>query len=97
MQFSLRARIISISLMATPLLVGLSPAVAHAGELTPASNILIAKKPQLETLTAEEQAALDCVSQGKPGCDMAAYNRAKQKLKTNEKYNGDRNKQKRRK
>lgn len=77
--------------------MGLSPVVASAAQPAPTYNILAHYKPQLETLSAEEQAALDCVAQGRSGCDMAAYNRAKQKLKTNEKYNGDRNKQKRRK
>ncbi len=65
------------------------------GSLYRAITSPVHQKPQLETLSAEEQAALDCVQQGKPGCDQKAYNRAMQKIKRNEKYEGDRNKQKR--
>ncbi len=93
-----RTRKALVSLLAAPLLTGLSPAISSAAEITPAHTSItspVHQKPQLETLSAEEQAALDCVQQGKPGCDQKAYNRAMQKIKRNEKYEGDRNKQKR--
>ncbi|GAA5067384.1 hypothetical protein [Nocardia callitridis] len=88
-----------VALLAAPPLGGICPAVANAAETAPAHTSITVpvhqNKPQLETLSADEQAALDCKAQGRSGCDEAAYNRAKQKIKKNEKYEGDRNKQKR--
>ncbi|MFE9788924.1 hypothetical protein [Nocardia salmonicida] len=52
------------------------------------------KAPSGAQLSAEEQAAIDNKKAGRP-YDQAAYNRAMQKIKQAEKYDGDRNKQKR--
>ncbi|MFC9895262.1 hypothetical protein ACFVMC_16380 [Nocardia sp. NPDC127579] len=53
-----------------------------------------AGSPQNATLSAEEQAAVDNKNAGRP-YDQKAYNRAMQKIKQAEKYDGCRNKQKR--
>lgn len=52
------------------------------------------KAPSGAQLSAAEKAAVDNKKAGRP-YDQAAYNRAMQKIKQAEKYDGDRNKQKR--
>ncbi|MEV6255248.1 hypothetical protein AB0L97_18530 [Nocardia sp. NPDC051911] len=52
---------------------------------------VIKEAPSPAQLSREEQEAIDNKNAGRP-YDQAAYNRAMQKIKQAEKYNGDRNK-----
>ncbi|MET9027678.1 hypothetical protein ABZW96_18980 [Nocardia sp. NPDC004168] len=56
-------------------------------------SVAIKEAPSAAQLSREEQEAIDNKNAGRP-YDQAAYNRAMQKIKQAEKYNGDRNKQK---
>ncbi|WP_459547322.1 hypothetical protein [Nocardia sp. X0981] len=81
---------------ATIILSGLGLGVAvtpQAAALPPGVGIMHAA-PQPAQLSAEEQAAVDNKNAGRP-YDRDAYNRAQKKIQQAEKYNGDRNKQKR--
>lgn len=60
---------------------------------SPVSGV-VKEAPSPAQLSPEEQEAVDNKNAGRP-YDQAAYNRAMQKIKQAEKYNGDRNKQKR--
>ncbi|MEU2041243.1 hypothetical protein [Nocardia niwae] len=70
--------------------VGTAPVAAAA---SPVSGV-VKEAPSPAQLSPEEQEAVDNKNAGRP-YDQAAYNRAMQKIKQAEKYNGDRNKQKR--
>ncbi|MEV6429131.1 hypothetical protein [Nocardia sp. NPDC051463] len=67
---------------------------AQMAGAAPAGIVMPQKAPQGAQLSAEEQAAVDNKNAGRP-YDQAAYNRAMQKIKQAEKYDGERNKQKR--
>ena len=57
-------------------------------------SVVLQAAPKGAQLSAEEQTAVGNKNAGKP-YDKSAYNRAMQKFKQAEKYDGDRNKQKR--
>jgi hypothetical protein len=69
--------------------------VAVVGVALIGAGILMAAGAQPETLTQEEQKAVDDRAAGRP-FDQAAYARAKRKLDKNEKLRGERNKRKQR-
>ncbi|MEV4124664.1 hypothetical protein [Nocardia sp. NPDC049707] len=102
-------RLIAGSVIATALSTGIAAPHAMAAPVSePATSVLFAApsdslvalgdvragKPQNAELSKEEQEAVDSKNAGKP-YDQAAYNRAMQKIKQAEKYDGCRNKQKR--
>lgn len=70
------------------------PQVATAAPFTGIGIGVMEKAPSGAQLSAAEKAAVDNKKAGRP-YDQAAYNRAMQKIKQAEKYDGDRNKQKR--
>lgn len=67
---------------------------AQLAGAAPTSIVVAQKAPQGAQLSAAEQEAVDNKNAGRP-YDRAAYNSAMQKIKQAEKYDGDRNKQKR--
>ncbi|MGY1944898.1 hypothetical protein [Nocardia asiatica] len=85
------------SIAAAAILLGAFGAgVVGASPIAEASAVVgvVKEAPSPAQLSREEQEALDNKNAGRP-YDQAAYNRAMQKIKQAEKYNGDRNKQKR--
>lgn len=101
-------RLIAGSVIATALFAGIAAPSAMAAPVSEVATSMLAApsdslaalgdvragKPQNADLSKEEQEAVDNKNAGKP-YDQAAYNRAMQKIKQAEKYDGCRNKQKR--
>ena len=67
---------------------------AQIATAVPAGAAVSQKAPKGAQLSADEQAAIDNKQAGRP-YDPVAYKRAMQKIKQAEKYDGQRNKQKR--
>ncbi|MEV5649769.1 hypothetical protein AB0L57_16110 [Nocardia sp. NPDC052254] len=92
MKNSAKSAVVALAALAA---VSIGSAVeAQTAAAAPASVVVAQKAPKGAQLSAEEQAAIDNKNAGRP-YDPAAYKRAMQKIKQAEKYNGDRNKQKR--
>ncbi|MEU0871388.1 hypothetical protein [Nocardia brasiliensis] len=92
MHYSVKSTVAAFAALAA-LSIG-SVAVAQPAAAEPVSSVVLQAAPKGAQLSAEEQAAIDNKNAGKP-YDKQAYNRAMQKIKQAEKYEGDRNKQKR--
>ena len=75
-------------------LAAVSIAVAKPASAESFSSVVLQAAPKGAQLSAEEEVAVDNKNAGKP-YDKQAYNRAMQKIKQAEKFDGDRNKQKR--
>ncbi|MFC8044295.1 hypothetical protein [Nocardia sp. NPDC057353] len=92
MKYSLKsaaAAVLAVAALSAGAAIEAQPAGA-----APVGVVLQQKAPKGAQLSAEEQAAIDNKAAGRP-YDQAAYNRAMQKIKQAEKYEGERNKQKR--
>jgi hypothetical protein len=75
--------------------LGATPALTILADEPAAMATPYAQEPGGPELSGDEQEALDNKNAGRP-YDEGAFKRANDKLKTNEKYNGERNKQKQR-
>lgn len=74
--------------------LGLGSAVTPQAAAMPPGVGIMHAAPQPAQLSPEEQAAVDNKNAGRP-YDVGDYNRAQKKIQQAEKYEGDRNKQKR--